>query len=301
MRNRPAVGLALAGTILVSLAVPVIFAEMATSLVWAGLGASLFRPSGLRRSRLAGAVAILLQGAGGYLFLDKVFYPIGSTVFVNSYFFSCLFIGSCSLSTGWLLDKRKHEGFAGLSASLLMIWGLLWWYVAGYREITVHYLEIAGHDAFLLYSSAVSMIMTIAAGKLPWRRLGTAQLVFLPVVLGCGIAGYAALSPSSHLFAGKGWLAWQVAAFCQVRMLLHYQGVCPKHPMLVSKTLTSLLAAVVLCHELNWAAAAVFGLSARGAALTWLLLPVLFAGAWLPLARTGPAPKNGRFRDTQGV
>lgn len=259
----------------VSLAVPFILEENGTSVVWVLEGAMLLWIGVWKQQLLLRVTGLLLQGCGAYVFLDAVFYPLFSTVFANRHFYSCLFIGCSGLYSSHMLERELDSLRTGEKwfVPVLLAWGLLWWYFAGMREIASHLLVIESHNAFLLYSCAVIIVMTIASRKLQWSRLGYAQLLFLPVAAGCGVVGWLSLPGASHLLAGKGWIVWGVAVFCQFRLLHHYDGTWPRKLTRYYYTATLCLLTVLACHEIDWLVVTVFGFSTMRGLAFWLLLP----------------------------
>jgi len=258
-----------------SLTIPLALDGQWTSAVWALEGAAMIWV-GVRQERFAARIfALLLQVGAAIGFLDAGWYPFGASVFLNRFFLGCVLISLAALFSSWYLEKfrsrlRRWEGFLPLP---LMIWGLLWWFMAGWNEADRHFAEEEFVNILLLYLCCSTMVMTMVARRIDWRQLILSQLIFLPAVALAAPLSILAQQSHWHLFAGWGWLAWPVALFTIYRLLFLVEDQWPQRYARIWHITAMCLVLFVLSQEVAWLANKFIDPSLTWQAVCWGLVP----------------------------
>lgn len=194
------------GALFVTLAVPLAFDGRWTSAFWAVEGAAVLWVA-LRQGRtIAAGFGLVLQFAAGIAFLLGLKHPAAEVALLNANYLGMLLLTAAALATAWRL--RQCDGpLANWGIDrLLTVWGLLWWYGGGLREIE----HFASHDQVpllvLLFLAASAWGYHLAGRRLVWRDLAAPGVLLLPALL------LAALLSGAHhpLENGGGW-GWLVA------------------------------------------------------------------------------------------
>ncbi len=215
------------GTIFVSLAIPFAFDGRTSAAFWALEGAGLLW-IGIRQNRLSPRLfGLLLQFSAGLLFFaDK---PAGQWPPLNE-----VWLGAAVISLAGLFSARQMERGRGLwqeeemAALPLLLWGLLWWYGAGLKEIDTHLPWQQQVPFCVLFFACSSGVCQLIGERLAWQRLRESALVLLPALALLLLAG--ALR-RSHPLAGFGLVAWP-AAFAIYGLLLYTREEEPTSPLL---------------------------------------------------------------------
>jgi uncharacterized membrane protein len=263
------------GVVFASLTIPLALDSNWTTAAWALEGAAMVWVGVRQNRQLARIFAILLQLGAAWTFVESTFYPFASTPFANRYYLGCLFISGSALFSSYYLNKHQHilrKWEEDLPIPLL-IWGLCWWYYGGLRESDKHFRALKEHNAFLLFSCASTMLMSIIARKADWRHLAVAQLVLLPMMIFSCLIGLFGLSSYSHLLAGWGLLAWVIAFFSQYRMLQQFDSIWPERLAGYWHAATMWLLLLILCLEASWLLDIKLALNDTWAIITWGILP----------------------------
>jgi uncharacterized membrane protein len=269
-----------------SLAIPLAFDGQWSSAAWAMEGAGMIW-IGVRQGRvLARFFALLLQFGAAIMFLDGSWYPFGAPAFLNRFFLGCLLISMAALFSSCYLDRfrSKLRGWERYLPLPLMVWGLLWWYLGGLREIDRNYLPEEFASVLLLFCSASTMLMTMFARKVSWRQMLVAQLIFLPAMIISVFFGLQSLGYDSHLFAGWGKAAWPIALFTGYRLLYLVEEEWPRRLAEIWHAATLWLLLFLISHEGAWLVRRIAGLGEIWPLICWGLIP---AAAIFSLSRSG--------------
>ncbi len=276
------------GIVFASLTIPLALDSEWTTAAWALEGAAMVWIGVRQKRTLARIFAILLQLGAAWTFIESVFYPFGAISFLNSYFFSCVFLSTSALFSSYYISRHMNvlhrwERFLPIP---LLIWGMCWWYYGGLRETDRHFIAIKEYNAFLLFGCASTILMSIIARKAEWKHLAVAQLVLLPMMIFVMAIGYIDLSYRSHLFAGWGSLVWFVAFFSQYRMLHLFDSLWPVRLAGYWHIATMWLLLVLSGLEIGWLSNRVLELNEVWAIVCWGLLPaagIFFLVRWSSL------------------
>ncbi len=291
------------GVVFGSLAIPLALDGQWTSATWALEGAAMIWV-GVRQQRLLARIfALLLQIGAAIFFLAEGWYPFGAPAFLNRFFLGCCIIALAALFSSYYLDRsraglRKWEQFLPVP---LLVWGLLWWYLGGLREVDRHYPAGEFVHVLLLFCSASTMLMTMVARRIGWRQLVVAQLIFLPVMVVSVPLGLQGLGFNSHLLAGWGVAAWPVALFTGYRLLFLVEDEWPQRYTRIWHPATLWLLLFLLSHEAAWLVRRIIGFAETWQAICWGLIP---AAAVFCLSRWGARlrwPCGKYIEDYRGI
>lgn len=274
------------GVVFGSLAIPLAFDGHLSASIWALEGAGMVWVGVRQQRSVARHFGIVLQLAAAYIFVDSVWYPFSSMVFLNRYFLGCFFLSLAALFSSFWLEKhkvslKKWERYFPLP---LLTFGLIWWYIGGLREMERQLMPWDSINGFLLFVCITSVVTGLAARRLEWRRLGLSLTVQLPAMVLLVIFALFDLSSSTHLFDGWGSVAWIIAFAVQYRILYLY-GETWQTLLREGYHLGTLwLLLFVLCFETAWYIDHFADLSEVWSMVCWGLLP---SGALLLLLRLG--------------
>ncbi|HBG20349.1 MAG TPA: DUF2339 domain-containing protein, partial [Desulfobulbaceae bacterium] len=275
------------GVVFGSLAIPLALDGHWSASIWALEGAGMVWV-GVRQQRvLARHFGILLQLAAAAIFVDSVWYPFAAVPFVNRYYLGCFFLAVAALSSSFFLDRHSAQlrSWERYFALPLLIWGFVWWYIGGLREVGNHLTSRDAIKGFLVYCSVSSMLMGLAVKYLPWTRCALALLLQLPAMVLLALVDFVRFSPVSHLMAGWGAVAWILAFFVQYRILALFGDLWPKKNEVAWHLVSMWLLFFVASLEAVWAVDRVAGLAKVWSMVCWGVVPSI--GLLLLVKMTG--------------
>lgn len=210
------------GVVFGSLAIPLALDGRWTSAAWALEGGAILW-IGTRQNRLLPRIfGILLQAGAGISFLLSMDLPSRQIPLVNSVALGCILISLAGLFSSWYLTKRSGslspwERHAG---SVLMVWGLAWWFGAGFLEI---HRFVAWQDRIpvaLVHWALSFMVMDTVSRHLNWKQFAYPSLMLLPAMAVASLNHPGAPGQGQlHLFTPIGSIAWTTAFLVQYRLL----------------------------------------------------------------------------------
>jgi len=184
-------------------------------------------------------------------------------------------LGGVLLSLSAFFASRRLETFAKqgfetvhrLAATVLFVWGALWWVGTGWVETNERVNTLDQPHVFLLFL-ALSMGAGVWLGRArQWEKARKVSHVFLPVLVLLSIAYWAA---QDHFLFGLGWLAWPAAWLVQVFVLKvmdeHDEQLAPAWHFGSLLLLTGLLA-----REASWRTDLIASSAWAGAAATTVI------------------------------
>ena len=223
------------GIILLTLAVPLAFANDTTTYLWAIEGTALVWLGLRQRQRFHQYFGPLLQMAAGVALLlyaaDTIFDTGEPPPILNSYYAGALVVALSGLVSGWFFlasqgrPETAPDPIHRWLHWLLTGYGLLWWYVGGLLETVIitqlydpQYL-LAGMLSFVALSCLVGELI---GGRLAWRGI---RLPWLALWLPIGLIYLAGLFVGDPPFAYGGWYAFPLALVVHFWVLRRWDAV----------------------------------------------------------------------------
>ena len=168
---------------------------------------------GVRQQRiLARAFGLLLQAGAGFFFLQALHLPVHKLPILNGVFVGAMIVSVAGLFSSYYLYKHS-ERLRSWETSLhipLLIWGVCWWFGAGFNEIqdfiVPRQLEL---NLMLAFVSASLLFAHYLQHKLDWTMLRypvLAQLYAMGFLFWLSF-----MFRVSHPLAWYGWLCWPLA------------------------------------------------------------------------------------------
>jgi uncharacterized membrane protein len=295
------------GVVFATLAVPLAFDARWTSATWALEGAAIVW-IGVRQRHLAPRVfGLLLQlAAGGAFWLgwNKGIghAPASALLILNSEFVGAALIAAAGVVTAWILHRGAGElrAWERTIIPVAFAWGVVWWAIAGVREIDRFVVPDVQLAAIVVFLSATAFAFAFAARRLAWRLARVPGLLLIPLLVVIALGAIARDGSEWHLFARGGILAWAFALLTCVLLLRSFDGdAAAAGESWVEKIQHAGLAwlvALVAAHELAWFAAQY--VSSRGVwrVVPWGLVPAIVQSALCMLAARTSWPVGAHRR-----
>jgi uncharacterized membrane protein len=256
------------GLIFAALTLPFALDAFWTGAGWALLGAGLVF-FGLRRRRLwlrLGGMMLLAAAALALLF------GFEETSTGTPFALSSAVLGLSSLLVAYLLQAspqwlRTWERKLGHGS---LVFGLLWWGLAGLTEMTVSLAEGFQPNAYLAFLTLTAAICTFLSPRLKWPALHLPALALLPLM-----AGILLWASAEHPFAFAGWLVWPLA-FVAYYWILRQSVESADHALLRFAHAASLwLLTIVAALELGWLSDTLAPGSTTWSLLAYSVAPIL--------------------------
>ncbi len=290
------------GLVFGSLTIPFALDGRWTAAAWAMEGAALLW-IGVRQGRvLSRCFGLLLQIAAGVSFIAAFGGPSGKLPIVNS-----LFIGLFIISFGgmfssyylWANRERLYKWERNLHIPFLAC-GLLWWYVAGIREIN-HFVPWSYRmNASIGFFAVSAFILRFLYHRLKWLSLRYPVFCLLPVlVLLCAVefADYFHYQP----FRRFGYLAWPLALVIQYYLLWRHEDEL--HPVFrrIQHLAGLWLTVFLLTWETSWIAGELVHRSGAWRFIAWGVFPALAAQCLLAWGDKLAWPVKKHQEDYKGL
>ena len=171
-----------------TIATPLALDDRWTAIAWAIEGSALVWVGVRQSGSLAKAAGCLLAIGSGVAFLmygwvDDLGIPV-----LNGNFVGAALIGCASLLSAWLLREDERGRAWQKAASLaLLVWGLCWWFGAGFKEISDRATYSSEVMIGVAYYGASFLALLYAANRLRWLELWQLTLCVLPFVGAAGL------------------------------------------------------------------------------------------------------------------
>ncbi len=245
------------GIIFASLVIPFALDGQWTAATWSIEGAGLIW-LGLRQSRwFAKYFGSLIQLVGGFLFIAELDFNSFKEFQIDAQLLGIVFVAISALFSSYQIDLRRSELklFEANSRYLFLAWGLIWWYIGGFFEISQFVYNNTTTQYLLVFVSVSALLWHYLEGKLPWRAM--TNLIWLTLLLNVSLA-VAYLTNHQHFFSGVGSVYWLVAIAIFYAILFRQDQKTSTEKMLTRFAphklhLISLLLLIGLSLvELNW-------------------------------------------------
>ncbi|MEO8675688.1 MAG: DUF2339 domain-containing protein, partial [Casimicrobiaceae bacterium] len=197
------------GIVFATLAVPLGLDARWTSATWAIEGAAIVW-AGVRLSRgIVRGFGLLLQVGAGIAFLLGLSLwtpagPASSIPLANSAFVGALLVSIAGFFTSWHLLRHQDRIPVGEhgAAPCAFAWAMLWWLLAGWREIDRFVPYDMRIPALVAFLAATAVLFVALETKLRWPIARIPALLLLPALLAIAFVaigrGYMRID---HLFA----------------------------------------------------------------------------------------------------
>ena len=212
------------GVVFGSLAIPLALDGRWTSAAWALEGAAIVWVGVRQQRMLARAFGLLLQAGAGFFFLQAMHLPVRELPILNGVFVGAMIVSVAGLFSSYYLYKHG-ERLRCWETSLhipLLIWGVCWWFGAGFNEIqdfiARQQLEI---NLMLAFVSASLLLAHYLQTKLDWKML---RYPVLGQLYAMGFFFWLSfMFRVAHPLAWYGWLCWPLAFACLYFFLYRYR------------------------------------------------------------------------------
>ncbi len=233
-----------------TLAIPLALDARWTAASWAIEGAALVWIGRRQDRALARAAGVLLVIAAGFSFMDHGWRRLEGPPVLNGNLLGGLLISLAGFFSARLLERASGRWITIeiWIARVLVALGVVWWVVAGTREIVERTAPLYHPAALTLHFALSAALMTLIAGRLAWQAGRAATFVSLPLFAPMvATYAFAGQNPSSEY----GWIAWPIAIGVQLWMLRQHAAALPRATE-VAHPATVALTALLLIGEILW-------------------------------------------------
>ena len=273
-----------------TLAIPLAVDGRWTGSAWALEGAGLLWIGIRQDRRLARTAGFLLQFAAGFSFLAAAPAPAGSVPVLNGVYVGAVLVSLAGLWSAFYFDRHKAAGEAvePASASIVLLWwGLLWWFGAGFNEIETHIRSVDELSAALVFTAASSVAMAALRTRLAWRHLSLPLVLFLPVM---AFVAVAAIVTVSHPFVRWGAVAWVVALAAHYWIQWRLESEWPGRVAGYWHRGMLWLVVFLASREVAWLVEQAAGNASAWRDVGWIVIPVATIAALPALTRRSGWP-----------
>ncbi len=196
------------GMIFASLTIPFALDGRWTAASWAIEGAGLIWIGMRQQRRLVRYFGVLVQVAGGILFLMDFPYAFNAKPFINGEYLGIFIVSVAGLFTAYIYrDKKDSHQLTPIMEKFFLLWGLCWWYAGGILQLVRHLHADYAVTAQLLFM-VISLLLWLAVNlRVQWKLFG-----FFPWLLVVPLMFYTANAvENSHVFAHYGYIVWPCA------------------------------------------------------------------------------------------
>ena len=207
-----------------TVAIPLAVDGRWTGAAWALEGAALVWV-GVRQQRwLARIFGVLVQIGAGVAFLTETLAPKADVPILNSFYLSAVMISVAGLFTARHLFRfGKEREPAVQTSTVILIWGLLWWFGANGNEIWLHVDAIYHKVASLVFVALSLAAIAYLRRRLAWSDLAQVIPLLLPVMVIIAVFMY--IDPRvAHPFADWGLLSWFLTFVIQYWLLRRFEA-----------------------------------------------------------------------------
>ena len=236
------------GVIFSSLAIPFALDGHWTAAAWALEGAGISW-IGIRQQRLLPRLfGVLLQLAGGLIFLVDNIAATEALPIINSGYIGSFLLSVAGLFSAYVFYKYKNNLIAAEQPLhyLLLTWGLLWWFCSGLIEIDEYVSSRYEVNVALCFVTMSMLIISLIARKLNWKAAEFPPLLLLPAMY---FATFLQIvdAPSRNLLSHYGFISWIMAFSIQLLILYRCERVCSNKQLSLWHSLTMYLYVFICC------------------------------------------------------
>jgi uncharacterized membrane protein len=221
------------GVAFLTVAVPLALDARWTSAAWALEGAALIWLAFRQERNLALLAGLALQGLSAFEYVDQP-PAIAEWPIVNGYCLGALLLSFAGLFSARLFDPEREgrarhpllpDGPAKVLSILLLVWGGIWWFVGGTREV----VRVVGSEyelaALLGLAAGSTLLAMLVAQRTAWPRANWLGLTLWPsAVLLAAVAPFQTPHPAGDF----GWLAWPAVVAAMLWFLRERESLFPR-------------------------------------------------------------------------
>ncbi len=265
------------GVIIFALVVALVVDSYWAMVAWTLTGSAMVWGGGQLDRSWARLVGVLLLIGAALIFGYWVWYPPGAGFLVNSYYIGAVLLAAASLSASYCLQHHVNElkWWDQWLGKLLLVWGLVCWYIGGIREVIHHVALFDLIHALLMLCCASVIVMGMVSRRFDWPQLAVSLLSLLPCMIVSAPLVLTTLGPDSHFLTGGGMIVWPVAFFIQYRLLSHFGRLWPKGVTLSWHAATMWLGIFILTYEAAGWVRHLPGLGDTWQFTCWALVPAV--------------------------
>lgn len=266
------------GVVFATLAIPLALDGRWTSASWALEGAAVLW-MGVRQGRMLPRIfGTLLQFAAGFSLLNHHYYHSTPLAIFNSLYIGCVLISVAGLFCAWYLQRNKStlHRVEHAVANVLFVWGVLWWVIAGLREIERFINPPYFYNAALLFIALSSFAFSLLRNRISWPIARVPALSLLPAM---GVIVLVQMLDVSHPFKGWAFMGWGIAFGLNYLMLYRHENDVSAKTIRVFHVCSLWLLSLVSAWEAAWAIDQLVEGRGTWPLIAWALLPGLMLGA----------------------
>ena len=209
------------GVTFASLAIPLYFDGRWTAAVWSLEGAALVWV-GLRQGHFVPrAFGLLLSVGAGIIFIESIEAKLpDSMAIINSAYIGMVLVSLSAFFIAYLYERNKDTAYSfEFKISVLMIvWGLLWWFMSGLNEVDRYLGNHYEEKIAILFISLTTLLQIITSYKLKWTNISLSLILFTPVIFISMLASLIASSGDNPM-SYWGFIVWPISLFVHVLIL----------------------------------------------------------------------------------
>lgn len=217
------------GVVFGTLAIPLALDGRWTAAAWALEGAAIVWIGVRQEKILARGFGIFLQFAAGVAFFFSAGEPRGGAPVFNSFYLGCVMISVAGLFSAWYLKQQRHRLSPEVAAvaTALFCWGVLWWFGAGFEEITAyvraHPLELRFYrvHAVVLFVTTSCALFSVLRRRLNWDDALYPVIALLPLMYALAVGD---ATRAAHPLEYFGYIAWPLAFTAHLWLLRRHEG-----------------------------------------------------------------------------
>lgn len=220
------------GVVFATLAVPLALDGRWTAAAWALEGAAIVWVCVRQEKMLARGFGIFLQFAAGVAFFFSAPEPLRAVPVFNSSYLGCVMISVASLFCAWYLkqQRRRLSQEVAYVATALFCWGVLWWFGAGFDEITAYVrayplvLRFYRVHIVLLFVTASCALFSVLRRRLNWDEALYPVIALLPLMYALALGD---VTRAAHPLEYFGYIVWPLAFTTHLWLLHSHEGEIP--------------------------------------------------------------------------
>lgn len=260
------------GVVFGTLVIPLAFDGRWTSAAWAFEGAAMIW-IGLRQNRfIIRCFGALLLFGSSVAFMIDFNAGVGPWPVLNSLYIGCLIITLSAFISSNLFrlhaDKLKND--EEVLIPILLILGLIWWFVGGLNEINDHVTNIYKANSVMFFVVFSSLVFVLASKKLQWPQLGYIAASIIPVMIFTALYQWVELA---HPMMNGGIIVWPLSFIILYGLLRLLDKDLPEESSKWGHATSFWLLNLLLAWQAYWGVGQAIAQPTIWSHVTWALVP----------------------------